>query len=507
MAKIRRILVANRGEIAVRIIRACRDLGIESVAVYSDADREALHVRHATFAYRLGPAAASESYLRIDRLLEVAARSGADAVHPGYGFLAENADFARAVLDAGLVFIGPPPAVMESVGDKNRARQIAMAAGAPTVPGSPEPVADAEAAAVIADELGYPVMLKAVAGGGGKGMRRIDDPAELAGGLRAASSEATSAFGDGRVYIEKAIPSPRHVEIQILCDAHGNRIHLGERECSLQRRHQKVVEESPSPVLDQETRERMGAAALAIAAEANYVNAGTVEFLLDAERDFYFIEVNARLQVEHAVTEMVTGIDLVAAQIAIAEGSPLALSQDEVRLRGAAIECRVYAEAPANGFAPCPGLIEGLREPGGPGIRDDSALYEGYEVPIYYDPMISKLIAWGPDRPTALARMRRALQEYRVIGIATTIPLFQRVMEDPDFVAGRFDTGYLDTLLHHGALGPEHDRDAEITDVAAVAAALHTFLREEARAFQIRNGSTSAWKATGRNVALGGFRR
>ncbi len=505
MAKIKRILVANRGEIAVRIIRACRDLGVEAVAVYSDADREALHVRYASRAYRLGPAPAAESYLRIDRLLEVAAESGADAVHPGYGFLAENGDFARAVIDAGLTFIGPSPDVMESAGDKNRARQIAVAAGAPTVPGSPQPVEDAATASEIAADLGYPVMLKAVAGGGGKGMRRVDDPADIESSLRSASSEANSAFGDGRVYIEKAIINPRHVEIQILCDEHGNRIHLGERECSLQRRHQKVVEESPSPILSDDLRERMGVAALAIATEAGYTNAGTVEFLLDEKHDFYFIEVNARLQVEHAVTEMVTGIDLVAAQIWVAEGNPLPWKQEDVRLRGAAIECRIYAEDPANGFSPCPGLVEGLRVPGGPGIRDDSALYEGYEVPIYYDPMISKLVAWGPDRQTALSRMRRALQEYKVVGIATTIPLFQRIIEDPAFIAGDFNTGYLDELLQDGALGPDHDRHAEIDDIAAIAAALHTFLREESRAFQIRGGATSAWKISGRNSSLRNF--
>ena len=407
-----------------------------------------------------------------------------------------------------MIFIGPRPEVMAAVGDKNEARRIAAQAGAPTVPGSPEPLADASEAERWAQELGYPVMLKAVAGGGGKGMRRVETPDAIASAFRSASSEATSAFGDGRIYIEKTIMQPRHVEIQILCDEHGHRVHLGERECSLQRRHQKVVEESPSPVLDEELRQRMGAAALAIAEAADYTNAGTVEFLLDAERDFYFIEVNARLQVEHAVTEMVSGIDLVAAQIAIAEGRELLMHQDTVRLRGHAIECRLYAEDPEAGFTPSPGLVEGLRVPGGPGIRDDSALYEGYEVPIYYDPMISKLIAWGPDRSTALRRMRRALQEYKVVGIATTIPLFQRIMEDPDFVAGEFDTGYLDRLLsEREELGPGHDRHAEIADVAGVAAALHTFLREESRAFQIRNTSASGWKIAGRNASIRDFSR
>ncbi len=503
MSKIRRILVANRGEIAVRVIRACRDLGIESVAVFSDADREALHVRYANCAHRLGPAAASDSYLRIDRLLKVATDAGADAVHPGYGFLAESPEFSRAVIDAGLTFVGPRPEVMAAVGDKNRARQIAVEAGVAIVPGSPEPVADAAEASRWADKLGYPVMLKAVAGGGGKGMRRVTEPAEIESALRGAASEATSAFGDGRVYIEKAILQPRHVEIQILCDEHGNKIHLGERECSLQRRHQKVVEEAPSPILDPELRQRMGEAALAIAEAAGYTNAGTVEFLLDRHRDFYFIEVNARLQVEHPVTEMITGIDLVAAQIAIAEGAPLAYEQEDVHIRGHALECRLYAEDPANNFAPAPGLVEGLRVPGGPGIRDDSALYEGYEVPIHYDPLISKLIAWGPDRACALRRMRRAMQEYKVVGIATTIPLFQRIVEEPDFIAGDFDTSYLDRLLSDSdTLGPEHDRYGEIHDLAAMAAALHTFLREEARAYQIRSTATSTWKNAGRDASL-----
>lgn len=507
MAKIRRILVANRGEIAVRLIRACRDLGIESVAVFSDADREAQHVRFADRAYRLGPPPASESYLRIDKLIEVARESGADAVHPGYGFLAENPEFARAVIDAGLTYIGPSPEVMAAVGDKNEARRIAAEAGAPTVPGSPGPLGDTEAAASWAEKLGYPVMLKAVAGGGGKGMRRVMEAAEIPSAFRAATSEATSAFGDGRVYVEKLILAPRHVEIQILCDQHGNQVHLGERECSLQRRHQKVVEESPSPLLDDTLRQRMGDAALAIARTAGYTNAGTVEFLLDADSNFFFIEVNARLQVEHAVTEMVTGIDLVAEQIAVAEGRELTLQQSDVKLRGHAIECRIYAEDPDANFAPSPGVVEALRVPGGPGIRDDSSLYEGYEVPIFYDPMISKLVAWGADRPAAIRRMRRALQEYKVVGIASTIPLFQRIMEEPDFIAGNFDTGYLDRLLHDGAGDSESAERHEAEDVAAITAALHTFLCAEARTFQIRSTRSSAWKLAGRNGSLREFER
>jgi len=508
MKEIRRILVANRGEIAVRIIRACRDLDIEAVAVYSDVDREALHVRLANRAYRLGPAAASESYLRTDRLISIAIESGADAVHPGYGFLAETPDFARAVDDAGLTFIGPRPEVMAAVGDKNRAREIAREVGVPTVPGSPGPVESADAALAIAEQLGYPVMLKAVAGGGGKGMRQVGDPDEMGSAFRAAASEAASSFGNEHVYLEKTILQPRHIEIQVLCDEHGNRIHLGERECSLQRRHQKVVEEAPSPALDDDLRNRMGEAALAIAARADYTNAGTVEFLLDTEGRFYFIEVNARLQVEHAVTEMVTGIDLVTAQIAIAGGQELPWKQSDVRVRGHAIECRIYAEDPSNNFAPAPGLIEGLRVPGGPGVRDDSALYEGYKVPIFYDPMISKLIVWGPDRPVALNRMQRALQEYKIVGISTTIPLFQQIMQDPAFVEGTFDTGYLDRLLGDSVpLGPPHKRHPELVEIAAISAALHTFRREEARAFQLRSSESTGWKVAGRERGLRGLPR
>ena len=514
MRSIRRILIANRGEIAVRVIRACRDLGLESVAVYSDADREALHVRYATSAHRLGPAPATESYLDVERVLRAARDSGADAVHPGYGFLAENAAFARDCAAAGLTFIGPSPEVMSTVGDKNEARRIAERAGVPTVPGSPGPVESAAEAAEWADKLGFPVMLKAIAGGGGKGMRRIMTADELESAFRLASSEATSAFGDGRLYLEKLIEAPRHVEIQILADEHGNRVHLGERECSLQRRHQKVLEEAPSPIVDDELRAQMGSAALAIAQEAGYTSAGTVEFLLadgdghSGSKSFYFIEVNARLQVEHAVTEALTGIDLVAAQIAIAEGRELPFRQEDITRRGHAIECRIYAEDPSNNFAPAPGRIHGLRIPGGPGIRDDSSLYEGYEVPIHYDPLISKLVAWGHDRPSAIARMRRALEEYKVVGIATTIPLFQRVLSDPDFVAGRFDTGYLDQLLATDREAVDLPREEEIADVARLAAALRTFLASEQRAFAPRLGgsaSMSAWKHAGRLAALGGL--
>ncbi|MFQ5744180.1 MAG: acetyl/propionyl/methylcrotonyl-CoA carboxylase subunit alpha [Acidobacteriota bacterium] len=510
MGKIRRILVANRGEIAVRIIRACRDLGLQSVTVYSEVDRDALHVRYADFSYPLGAAPASESYLSIDRILAAAADSGADAIHPGYGFLAENPEFARRCADAGFTFIGPPPECMALVGDKAAARKVAADADVPVVPGSPTPVADVDAALEVAREIGYPLMLKAAAGGGGKGLRRVASEKEMASAFRTASSEAASAFGDGRLYVEKAIEAPRHIEIQILADLYGNRIHLAERECSLQRRHQKVLEEAPSPIVDDSLRAEMGSAALAVAEAAGYANAGTVEFLVDSDRRFYFIEVNARLQVEHPVTEMLTGVDLVAQQIELAEGQRLSLRQVDLRLRGHAIECRIYAEDPERGFAPSPGIVETLRLPGGPGVRDDSCLFKGCEVPIHYDPIVGKLIAWGPDRAAAIRRMRRALQEYKVGGIATTIPLFLRVLAEPEFLAGRFDTGYLDRLLGRrvgsgrvdetgGRPRAAHD-EAQIAEVARLAAALHVYLREEERAF--RQPSSSSWKRHGRRAAM-----
>ena len=501
--KIRRILVANRGEIAVRVIRACRDLGLESVAIYSEADREALHVRFANFSYPVGPPPATASYLDIDRILEVAEKAAVDAVHPGYGFLSESPEFAGRCADAGMIFIGPTADCLALVGDKARARQAAMEAGVPVVPGSPGPVVDAAEAKAAAEDFGYPIMLKAAAGGGGKGIRFVGAEEDLESSFATASSEAQSAFGDGRIYVEKAIVAPRHIEIQILADTHGNRIHLGERECTLQRRHQKVLEESPSPIVDDDLRQRMGAAALAVAEQADYSNAGTVEFLVDSDRDFYFIEVNARLQVEHPVTEALTGIDLVAEQIRLAEGDKLSMSQDDVTLRGHAIECRIYAEDPDNNFAPSPGVVEALRIPGGPGIRDDSCLFTGYEVPIHYDPIVGKLIAWGADRGAAIRRLQRALSEYKVRGIATTIPLFLRVLDDPDFIAGEFDTGYLDRLLAAPADATGRE-DEEIAEVARLAAAMHVFLSEEERAFRPPSTASSAWKITGRAASLAG---
>jgi len=447
----KKILIANRGEIAVRVIRTCRDMGLSSVAIFSECDRAALHVRMADEAYAVGLNPPRESYLRIDRIIDVARQSGADAVHPGYGFLAENEDFAAACRDAGLTFIGPSPEAITLMGSKTAARQVAIAAGVPVVPGTEEPLAetvpDAEVLR-IADGIGYPLMLKAVAGGGGKGMRMVSRPEDLPGALRAARSEAGSAFGDSAVYLERRIMAPRHIEVQLLGDHHGTVVPFVERECSIQRRHQKVVEESPSTAVSAELRQKMTSAAAAVARRAGYTNAGTIEFLLDDDGSFYFLEMNTRLQVEHPITEQVSGVDLVQWQIRIARGERLTLNASEMLVpRCHAIECRIYAEDPDTGFMPSPGRVHGLRVPQGPGVRDDSGMYEGGDVPIFYDPMISKLITWGGDRSAALARMKRALAEYEVRGIRTTIPFFRWILEDEDFKAGRFDTTFLDRKL------------------------------------------------------------
>ncbi len=476
----RKILIANRGEIAVRVMRACRELDIATVAVYSEADATALHVRLADEAYAIGAAPSAESYLRIERIIEAARRSGADAVHPGYGFLAENADFARAVAAAGLTFIGPPAEVMELMGSKTSARRAAIAAGAPVVPGTTEPLRSNEEARGAAARFGYPVMLKAAAGGGGKGMRLVNDADDLVTAFETAQSEALAAFGDASVYLEKAIERPRHIEIQVFADNAGHTVHLGERECSIQRRHQKVIEECPSPIDDPTLRARMGAAAVEIARAANYVGAGTIEFLVsDVTREFYFLEMNTRLQVEHPVTELVTGIDLVREQIAVAAGHALSFTQDEVEWRGHAIECRVYAEDPDNNFLPSPGTITALRVPAGPNVRDDGGVYQGAEVSIYYDPLISKLAAWGRTRAEAIERMRRALAEYTVGGIKTTLPFFREIMRDAEFLAGRLDTGFIERFHARRATNEEsindqaRDEAATITrDIAVIAAAL-----------------------------------
>ena len=475
-----KVLIANRGEIAVRVIRACRDMGIATVAVYSECDRAALHVRMADEAWPVGPNPPRESYLRIDALIEVAQKSGADAVHPGYGFLAENEDFARACRDAGLTFIGPSAEAIELMGSKTAARQAAIAAGVPVVPGTETPldasVTDAEVLR-MAEGIGYPLMLKAVAGGGGKGMRMVSSPADLPGALRAARSEAGSAFGDSAVYLERRIMHPRHIEVQLLGDHHGTVVAFVERECSIQRRHQKVIEESPSLAVPVDLRRRITSAAASVARQVGYTNAGTIEYLLDEDGSFYFLEMNTRLQVEHPVTEMVSGVDLVHWQIRIARGERLTLDPEAVIVpRGHAIECRIYAEDPDNNFLPSPGRILKLRVPHGPGVRDDSGATEGLEVPIFYDPMISKLIAWGDDRTQALARMRRALREYEVHGIKTTLPFFRWALDDPDFLAGRFDTTFIDQKLASRAGAPFDTGPANDETLAAIAAALHQVL-------------------------------
>jgi acetyl-CoA carboxylase, biotin carboxylase subunit len=499
----RKVLIANRGEIALRILRACRELGLSTVAVYSDADRAAPHVLEADEAYRLGPAPAPESYLRGDLILDIAQRTGAGAIHPGYGFLSENADFAQACEHAGIKFIGPPSSAMRILGSKTNARQAADEAGMPRTPGCVHALASPEEAADVAAGVGYPVMLKAAAGGGGKGMRAVWRPEDLPSAFVSASSEAERAFGSGEVYLEKLIERPRHIEIQVLADEHGNCVSLGERECSVQRRHQKVIEEAPSPIVDPDLRHRMGEAAVRLALASGYTNAGTIEFLVDDQRKFYFLEMNTRLQVEHPVTELVTGHDLVHLQIRIAQGEPLPFAQKDIQLRGHAIECRVYAEDPSNGFMPSPGRITRLLQPGGPGIREDCGIYEGWVVPVDYDPMLSKLVAFAPTRELAIARMLRALDEYVIGGIRTNLGLFRRILSDPDFRAARIDTGYLDRLL---AVAPAVPPSADNGHAAipAVAAALFEATRPSAQAHS-PNGknSASAWKTAARRDAVG----
>ncbi len=440
----KKILIANRGEIAIRIMRACRELGIATVAVYSEVDRTAQHVRYADEAYLIGPAPATESYLVMEKIIEVAKKSQSQAIHPGYGFLAENPDFAQLVKDSGLIFIGPEPETIRLLGDKMAARAAMINAGVPIVPGVKQALGSVAEAQKIAEEIGYPILLKAAAGGGGKGMRIVQSPDEMGQLFKMASSEARSAFGDDRIYIEKYLEKPRHIEIQIIADQIGHVVHLGERECSIQRRHQKVIEESPSPIVDPEMRRRMGETAVKAARAANYVNAGTVEFLVDQNKNFYFLEVNTRLQVEHPVTEMVTGIDLAKEQIRIAAGEPLSFCQEDVQWRGAAIECRIYAEDPENNFLPSIGKIQSYREPQGIGVRVDSGLSKGDSVSMYYDPLISKLIIWGRDRIEAIERMKRALDEYVISGVQTVIPFHKQVMNHPDFIAGNISTHFID---------------------------------------------------------------
>ena len=466
-----KILIANRGEIAIRIIRACRELGYSTVAVYSEPDRAALHVLHADEAIPVGPAPSSESYLRIDRILDAAAKTGADGIHPGYGFLAENAAFASQCRDAGFVFIGPSTEAIRAMGSKTESRRLMADAGVPIVPGLKAPVAGFDELLAFARSSGYPLMLKASAGGGGKGMRVVHDDDELKKAYERVSSEAESFFGDSSVYAERAILAPRHIEVQVLGDQHGNLIHLGERECSVQRRHQKVIEECPSPVVDEVTRHEIGEIAVKAASAVSYDSTGTVELLRDEDGSFFFLEMNTRLQVEHPVTEAVTGIDLVKEQIRVAFGEPLGLTQDDVVMRGHAIECRIYAEDPYRGFAPSPGLIRNLMLPSGPGVRNDNGVYSGYNVPLHYDPMLSKLITVGADRNEAIQRMLRALREYRVDGIQTTIPFYMALMENEEFRSASYDTGFIDRYLSeltHPSI-PEDYVDAAIV-VAAIRA-------------------------------------
>jgi len=467
--KINKVLIANRGEIAVRVMRTCHELGIATVAVYSEPDASAPHVRLATEAWPVGPAASSDSYLRADRILEVAKRSSADAVHPGYGFLSENADFAAACAEAGITFIGPPIGAIRSMGDKTAARALMDEAGVPMAPGTVDAIDDVPEAERIAGEIGFPVLIKAAAGGGGKGMRIVRDAEHFVSSMEAARREAQSAFGDGRVFIEKYIDEPRHIEFQILADTHGNIVHLFERECSIQRRHQKVIEEAPSSVLTPELREQMGRSAVEAARSCGYVGAGTVEFLVDKDLNYYFMEMNTRLQVEHPVTEWITGMDLVAEQLRIAAGEPLGYTQDDLHIHGHAIESRVYAEDPSSGFLPSPGPLLRHAMPSGFGVRVDAGVEEGGEVPIYYDPMISKLTTWGRTRAEAIRRMHRALEEYEIAGVPTTIPFCMFVMRHEAFTSGNFSTHFVDQHFSADKLFAD---DPVLTEALAAAAAM-----------------------------------
>jgi acetyl-CoA carboxylase biotin carboxylase subunit len=505
----RKILIANRGEIAVRILRACRELGIRCVAVFSEVDRKSLHVRLADEAYPIGPAPSRESYLCIEKIIDVARRSGCDAIHPGYGFLAENAALPRACADAGITFIGPSAEAMEALGSKTAGRQLARRSDVPTVPGANNPIENPDDAQALAQNMGYPVLLKAVAGGGGKGMRVVTRDAEFAPAWRDASSEALNAFGDARLYLEKYLEKPRHIEVQILADAHGRVVSLGERECSVQRRHQKVIEEAPSLVITPELRKKMGDAAVRLARAGGYVNAGTVEFLVDAHLNFYFLEVNTRLQVEHPVTEQVTGLDLVKLQIAIAAGHRLPFAWETITPRGHAMEVRLYAEDPANNFFPSPGKILSLHAPSGPGIRLDEGVYEGWTVPMDYDPLLSKLIAWGNSREETIARLRRALEEYTITGIKTNAGLFRRILAEQDFLRGEIHTKWLDQLLQRAPSAPSSGKEGahanRAGDAAAIAAAFWQADHSEKSSgppSSSQDSSPSRWKQEGRRQQL-----
>lgn len=501
----KKVLVANRGEIAVRVMRTLKEMGIATVAVYSEADRRAFHVRIADEAYCVGPAASAESYLRIDKILDVAKKSGAEAIHPGYGFLSENSEFAQACEAAGIVFIGPKPYAIEMMGEKTRARNLMKDADVPLVPGTKDAIEDPAEALEIAKEMGFPVLIKAAAGGGGKGMRRVDDPSEFVAAFEGAKREALGAFANGDVYVEKYVLNPKHVEFQVLADTHGNVVHLFERDCSVQRRHQKIIEETPCPTLEEETRRRMGEVAIAAAKAVDYVGAGTVEFLLDVNQDFYFLEMNTRLQVEHPITEMITGLDLVRWQLKIANGEPLGFTQEDLTRKGASIECRIYAEDPDNKFMPSPGTITFMSVPSGPWVRDDSGVYPTAEVPVHYDPMIAKLIVWGEDREHAIQRMDRALCEYVVSGIETNVSFHSEVLKHEDFADGGYDTEFVPNMLKERE--PAQSETFQLW--SELAAVLTTHIRDEAivasggvNGVNKKQNAMSPWKQAARAQML-----
>ncbi len=501
---IKKILIANRGEIAIRVMRSCREMGIKSVAVYSEADRTSQHVRIADEAYFIGPSPSAESYLVIDKIIEAAKKSGADAIHPGYGFLSENATFSDRCKSEGIIFIGPTSAVISVMGDKISARKKMIEAGVSIVPGTKENLLTDEDALRVVKEVGLPVMIKASAGGGGKGMRLVRHEKDIIEGVRAAKSEALSGFGDDTVYVEKFVENPHHIEIQVLGDSHGNVVHLFERECSVQRRHQKVVEETPSALMTPELREIMGEQAVRAAKAVNYIGAGTVEFLVDDDLNYYFLEMNTRLQVEHPITELVTGVDLVRAQIEVADGKPLRFKQSDLSQNGHAIEARVYAEDPYNQFMPSPGLIEHVTEPLGPGIRHDGYIYNGYKIPIFYDPMISKLIVWASTREEAISRMKRALYSYKICGVNTNLRFLERIMETPDFIEGKYNTTFIEKneefLMKKNTLGKS------VEDVAIAAAFLHHLnkigLKKSSQEEKNAGCMESKWKSFGKRRSL-----
>jgi acetyl-CoA carboxylase biotin carboxylase subunit len=494
----KKVLVANRGEIAVRILRACRERGLETVAVYSEADRQALHVRYADEAYLLGPAPSRESYLRADKIIDIAKKCGADAIHPGYGFLAERDDFAEACEENGITFIGPKPSAIAAMGDKGVARATVIKAGVPVVPGT-EDVGDLSDEQLLAqaEKIGFPLLIKATAGGGGKGMREVQDLKEMPALIQSARREAEAAFGNGNVYLEKLVEGARHIEIQILADMHGNTIHLGERECSLQRRHQKLLEEAPSSFVDEELRRKMGEVAVKAAQAVDYVNAGTIEFLVDKDKNFYFLEMNTRLQVEHPVTEMVTGVDIVAEQIRVARGRQLNYTQEDIKFKGHAIECRINAEDPYSGFMPSTGRITNSLLPTGPGIRVDTGVYPGFEITPYYDPMIAKLIVWGETRAQAILRMRRALEEYRIVGVRTNIPFHQTMMDSHRFMGGQYDTRFVEERF---SMEEAEEGKETFDEIAAIFATLvaHTETQRAAQIVRRAERDTSNWKWVGR---------